>query len=287
MTKDYIGRFAPSPTGLLHAGSLVAALASFIDAKAHHGQWLIRIEDVDESRCKKEWADGILSVLEQLEMKSDGPILWQSQRKSRYAEILQSLIDSRHAYGCSCTRHSIEENNRQKGLPLHYYPGICRNGTHGRPARSLRIRTSDEVVGFTDRRCGSFSENLERDVGDFVIKRADGLWAYQLAVVVDDAEQGITDVVRGEDLLDNTPRQIFLQRKLGYPTPQYLHIALALDGHGQKLSKQTHAPAIDNEDPLELLNAAAIHLGLGSLNAKTPQAFYAAAQEYWAEKYLY
>lgn len=156
----------------------------------------------------------------------------------------------------------------------------------GRPARSLRIRTSDEVVGFTDRRCSYFSENLERDVGDFVIKRADGLWAYQLAVVVDDAEQGITDVVRGEDLLDNTPRQIFLQRKLGYPTPQYLHIALALDGHGQKLSKQTHAPAIDNEDPLELLNAAAIHLGLGSLNAKTPQAFYAAAQEYWTEKYL-
>ena len=159
-------------------------------------------------------------------------------------------------------------------------------GTHGRPARSLRIRTSDEVVGFTDRRCSFFSENLERDVGDFVIKRADGLWAYQLAVVVDDAEQGITAVVRGEDLLDNTPRQIFLQRKLGYPTPQYLHIALALDGHGQKLSKQTHAPAIDNEDPLELLNAAAIHLGLGSLNAKTPQAFYAAAQEYWTEKYL-
>ena len=162
------------------------------------------------------------------------------------------------------------------------------------PASAATERTADrlgrfacEVVGFTDRRCGSFSENLERDVGDFVIKRADGLWAYQLAVVVDDAEQGITDVVRGEDLLDNTPRQIFLQRKLGYPTPQYLHIALALDGHGQKLSKQTHAPAIDNEDPLELLNAAAIHLGLGSLNAKTPQAFYAAAQEYWAEKYLY
>ena len=147
--------------------------------------------------------------------------------------------------------------------------------------------TFDEVVSFDDRRCGHFSENLEHDVGDFVVKRADGLWAYQLAVVVDDAQQGVTDIVRGEDLLNNTPRQIYLQRKLGLSIPQYLHIALALDAHGQKLSKQTHAPAIDNEDPMDLLNAAALHLGLGALGAKTPQAFYAAAQKSWAERYLH
>ncbi len=285
--RAYCGRFAPSPTGPLHFGSLVCALASFLDARAHNGTWLIRIEDIDPPRDAPGADQAILKTLARLGMTSDIPVVRQSQRYALYEEALRRLSQQGLVYGCACSRKEIAAVQTELGLPSHVYPGICRNGTHGRPARSLRIRTSNEVVGFTDRRCGSFSENLERDVGDFVIKRADGLWAYQLAVVVDDAEQGITDVVRGEDLLDNTPRQIFLQRKLGYPTPQYLHIALALDGHGQKLSKQTHAPAIDNEDPLELLNAAAIHLGLGSLNAKTPQAFYAAAQEYWAEKYLY
>ena len=285
--RAYCGRFAPSPTGPLHFGSLVCALASFLDARAHNGTWLIRIEDIDPPRDVPGADQAILKTLARLGMTSDIPVVRQSQRYALYEEALRRLSQQGLVYGCACSRKEIAAVQTELGLPSHVYPRHLpqRNArqtgsvaSHPNLQRSCRFHRSSLRL---------FSENLERDVGDFVIKRADGLWAYQLAVVVDDAEQGITDVVRGEDLLDNTPRQIFLQRKLGYPTPQYLHIALALDGHGQKLSKQTHAPAIDNEDPLELLNAAAIHLGLGSLNAKTPQAFYAAAQEYWAEKYLY
>lgn len=284
MTENYIGRFAPSPTGLLHAGSLVAALASFIDAKAHHGQWLIRIEDIDETRCKKEWAEGILSVLNQLEMKSDGPILWQSQRKSRYAEILQSLIDSRHAYGCSCTRHSIEENNRQKGLPLHYYPGICRNEPQG-SIRVWRFKTEDKTISFSDRWMGSYSQNVEKCVGDFVIKRADGLFAYQLAVVVDDNDSCITDIVRGADLIDNTPRQLAIYRALGWNEPQYMHIPLVLNDSHEKLSKQGGAQPLGN-DLMTELNHAWVHLGFEAIDARDFADFYSRATLQWFNRFL-
>ena len=247
--RAYCGRFAPSPTGPLHFGSLVCALASFLDARAHDGTWLIRIEDIDPPRDIPGADEAIIRTLTRLGMVSDIPVVWQSRRYELYEQALGKLSHQGLVYGCACSRKEIATAQARLGLPSHVYPGTCRNGTHGKPARSLRVRTFDEVVSFDDRRCGHFSENLEHDVGDFVVKRADGLWAYQLAVVVDDAQQGVTDIVRGEDLLNNTPRQIYLQRKLGLSIPQYLHIALALDAHGQKLSKQTHAPAIDNEDP--------------------------------------
>ena len=195
--RAYCGRFAPSPTGPLHFGSLVCALASFLDARAHNGTWLIRIEDIDPPRDVPGADQAILKTLARLGMTSDVPVVWQSQRYALYEEALRRLIQQGLVYGCACSRKEIAAVQTELGLPSHVYPGICRNGTHGRPARSLRIRTSDEVVGFTDRRCGSFSENLERDVGDFVIKRADGLWAYQLAVVVDDAAQAAQDAIFG------------------------------------------------------------------------------------------
>lgn len=284
-SRPYRGRFAPSPTGALHFGSLVCALASFLDARAHEGSWLIRIEDIDPPRDVPGADKSIIETLSKLGMVSDEPIVWQSRRYDLYAQALAKLQAQGLIYGCACSRRDIAAAQTALGLNPHVYPGTCRNGTHGKPVRALRVRTDNTVIGFTDRRCGFFSENLERDVGDFIVRRADGLWAYQLAVVVDDADQGITDIVRGEDLLDNTPRQIYLQNKLEVPTPNYLHIALALDEHGTKLSKQTHAPAIDAEDPLKLLHAAANHLGLGSIGAKTPQAFYSAALEIWNETY--
>lgn len=285
IARAYRGRFAPSPTGPLHFGSLVCALASYLDARAHEGTWLIRIEDIDPPRDIPGADKAILETLARLEMISDEPVVWQSQRYDLYEQALQKLTNKGLVYGCACSRREILIAQQTLGLPAHVYPGTCRNGTNGRAARSLRVRTPDIEIAFSDRRCGRFVENLQRDVGDFVVKRADGLWAYQLAVVVDDADQGITDIVRGEDLLNNTPRQIYLQKVLDIPTPRYLHIALALDAHGAKLSKQTHAPAIQTEDPLALLEAASKHLGLGHIGAKTPQTFYAAAAKIWAEKY--
>lgn len=281
----YRGRFAPSPTGPLHFGSLVCALASYLDARAHQGIWLVRIEDIDPPRDVPGADRDILDTLAKLGMFSDEEVVWQSQRSERYEMALNQLVQAGLVYGCACSRRDIASAQLTLGLPAHVYPGTCRNGTHGKPARALRLRTTPDEISFVDRRCGRFSENLERDVGDFIIRRADALWAYQLAVVVDDAAQNITHIVRGEDLLENTPRQIYLQQKLGFHTPRYLHIALALDEHGAKLSKQTHAPAIRVEDPLALLQAAARHLGLGEIGAKTPQAFYAAAQEIWTSRY--
>lgn len=280
----YRGRFAPSPTGPLHFGSLVCALASYLDARAHNGTWIIRIEDIDPPRDVPGADKRIIDTLAALGMESDEPIVYQSRRGALYEKALEALKDKRVLYGCACSRREIAASQAALGLPAHVYPGTCRGGTAGRPVRALRVRTFSEEIAFEDRRCGRFAENLERDVGDFVVRRADGLWAYQLAVVADDADQGVTHVVRGADLLDNTPRQIYLQRLLGYPTPRYLHIALAVDENGSKLSKQTRAPAIGTDNPLELLHAAAVHLGLGALGAKTPQAFWSAAVGVWAEK---
>lgn len=284
MSEHYIGRFAPSPTGLLHAGSLVAALASYIDAKAHNGIWLIRIEDVDQTRCKAQWTEEILQVLKRLQMESDGPIVFQSQRSVRYAEVLEKLIESGKVYGCSCSRHSIEEANRKTGAPLHRYPGTCREGAKG-PIRSWRFKTDSAPISFTDRWCGQYTQNVEKEVGDFVVKRADGLFAYQLAVIVDDHDSGITDIVRGADLIDNTPRQIAIYESLGWTIPRYMHIPLVLNDRHEKLSKQGGArPLSDNL--MQELNCAWIHLGFEAIAADTFREFYDKAIACWRERFL-
>ena len=284
MTNQYIGRFAPSPTGRLHAGSLAAALASFIDARAHHGQWLIRIEDVDTGRCKKEWADDILQTLTALQMHSESEILWQSKRINRYTEVLNQLIDCSKAYGCSCTRLEIEKANEALGLKSNHYPGTCRTGAKG-AIRSWRFLTNHEKVSFTDRWLGEFSQDVESAVGDFVIKRADGLFAYQLAVVVDDHDCGVTDIVRGADLIDNTPRQIALMRALGWSVPRYMHIPLVLNDRHEKLSKQAGARPLGNDLMLELAHAWR-HLGFEEIRADSFEAFYQEASLQWANRFL-
>jgi glutamyl-Q tRNA(Asp) synthetase len=262
----YRGRFAPSPTGPLHAGSLVAALASWLDARAHGGEWLVRIEDVDTPRCAPGADARILAQLAELGLVPDAPPCWQSARSNRYQEALLGLLARDLAYPCGCTRAEIAGAQPAAARERHaelVYPGTCRDGLHGKPARAVRLRTQGAApVAWTDRRLGPQTQDVEHAVGDVVLKRADQLWAYQLAVVVDDADQGITHIVRGADLADNTPRQILLQRALGLPTPRYLHTPLVLGADGDKLSKQNGAEALDTRDPLAALNAAAQALGL-------------------------
>jgi glutamyl-Q tRNA(Asp) synthetase len=252
------GRFAPSPTGPLHFGSLVAALASACDARARGARWLVRIEDVDIPRSVPGAADDILRTLSRYGFAWDGPVERQSDRTPHYAAALRRLVDAGHAYPCACTRRELE------GAPLgpggeRIYPGTCREGVPAalapRPRRAFRVRVGDADVAFVDRLQGRQRQRLAIEVGDFVVKRADGLFAYQLAVVVDDAAQRVTDVVRGADLLASTPRQIHLARLLGCPVPTYLHVPVAIDREGQKLSKQTRAPALP-DDPLPALRAA-------------------------------
>ena len=295
----YVGRFAPSPTGPLHAGSLVAALASWLDARAHGGLWLVRLEDTDTSRCVPGAEHEILRQLAALGLMPDAPPWRQSTRGAAYAAALQRLVDAGLAYPCGCSRREIDDALAAAGRrpPRHgerVYPGTCRperGGLKGKPARAWRLAVGGAyapvVVRWHDRRLGEQQQNVTAEVGDFVLKRADGPWAYQLAVVVDDAEQGITDVVRGEDLADNTPRQIVLQRLLGLPTPRYLHTPLVLDARGEKLSKQTGAVALDVTSPLAPLRAAAAVLGLGD---PAPAAcdgadWLAAAVAAWAERW--
>jgi len=292
----YRGRFAPSPTGPLHAGSLVAALASWLDARAHGGRWLVRLEDVDTPRCVPGADQLILRQLAACGLMPDDPPLWQSQRGAAYEQALDQLAAGGRAYPCGCTRQDIARALAAAGhaRPRHgelVYPGTCRHGLNGRAARAWRFLTSnnepnrplaqagpahlainsvalsrlpeaDADVCWHDRRLGPQRQNVGREVGDFVLKRADGLWAYQLAVVVDDAAQGITDIVRGQDLADNTARQILLQRALGLPPPRYLHTPLVLGANGEKLSKQNGAQALDTAQPLLALNQAATMLGL-------------------------
>ncbi len=291
--SGYIGRFAPSPTGPLHAGSLVAALASWLDARAHSGRWLVRIEDVDTPRCVPGADQVILQQLQACSLMPDEPPVWQSARTTLYRQALDTLIDKGLAYPCACSRKDIETVLERSGSPRPrhgelVYPGTCRAGLGGRTARAWRLRTdipafymlnrppdhveyaqpaidsiANQTIDWHDRRLGDQQQNVAEQVGDFVLYRADGLFAYQLAVVVDDAAQGITDVVRGEDLADNTARQIVLQRALGLPTPRYLHTPLVLGENGEKLSKQNGAQALDLSDPLGALNEAAAVLGLG------------------------
>jgi glutamyl-Q tRNA(Asp) synthetase len=267
----YRGRFAPSPTGPLHAGSLVAALASWLDARAHGGKWLVRIEDVDQPRCIPGADQTILQQLAACGLFPDEVPVWQSQRSSLYQQTLDQLISHDQAYPCACSRKDIEQTLHALGRdkPRHgelVYPGTCRDGLHGKAGRAWRFRTETcRVTYWTDRRLGAQEQDVSVEVGDFVMQRADGLFAYQLAVVVDDAAQGITHIVRGEDLTDNTARQILLQQALGYPTLQYLHTPLVLAADGQKLSKQNGAQALDTGTPeaaLTALNRATRVLGL-------------------------
>ncbi len=273
--QPYIGRFAPSPSGPLHAGSLVAALASWLDARAHGGRWLVRIEDADGPRCVPGAAEVILHQLARCGLLPDEAPWVQSTRSAAYEQALAHLRAQGLAYDCGCTRREVHEALVQAGAPLQrngelVYPGTCRTGLAGRLARAARLLTKrgglDLTLQWTDRRLGLLQQNITTEVGDFVLRRADGLWAYQLAVVVDDAAQGVTHVVRGEDLADNTPRQLLLQRDLALPAPHYLHTPLVLAADGQKLSKQNGAQALaldDDAAALRALQAAACVLGLG------------------------
>ncbi len=268
MGASYIGRFAPSPTGPLHAGSLVAALASWLDARAHDGRWLVRMEDVDTPRCVPGADQLILQQLATCGLMPDEAPLWQSQRSALYQAALAQLVHAGQAYACTCSRKDIEAVHAARGLARGrftelVYPGTCRDGPTqpGRP-QAWRLRVPHGTVHWHDRRLGAQQQDVATAVGDFVLQRADGLWAYQLAVVVDDAAQGITHVVRGADLADNTARQIVLQRALGMPLPLYLHVPLVLGANGEKLSKQNGAAALDLADPLAALNTAALRLGL-------------------------
>jgi glutamyl-Q tRNA(Asp) synthetase len=282
----YCGRYAPSPTGPLHAGSLVAALASWLDARAHGGRWLLRIEDLDRPRCPAGTDALILQQLAACALIPDQAPIWQSSRDARYEQALQSLLTTGQAYACGCTRRDIEAALAARGV-LHErfaerpYPGTCRQGLQGKAARATRFLASG-TVSWLDRRLGSHTQDVAAEVGDFVLKRADGLWAYQLAVVVDDAAQGITHIVRGADLADNTARQILLQRALGASTPVYLHTPLVLGGDGHKLSKQNGAAALDLRQPVAALQAAAQVLGLPPFHAASPTAWLAAAVPAWA-----
>ncbi|WP_173865154.1 tRNA glutamyl-Q(34) synthetase GluQRS [Thiohalocapsa sp. ML1] len=255
------GRFAPSPTGPLHFGSLVAALGSFADARSGAGEWLVRIEDLDRTREVPGAADGMLRTLEAFGLHWDGPVLYQRLRTDAYAAALERLVAQGLCYPCGCTRREIALRARP-GLEGPIYPGTCRNGLPpGRAARSVRLRTTHASIRFADAILGPQTQDVAEVVGDFVLRRADGIHAYQLAVVVDDAEQGITNVVRGADLLASTPRQILLQRHLGLPKPVYAHLPLALGADGRKLSKSLAALPVDAARPLPALLAAWRFLG--------------------------
>ena len=268
----YIGRFAPSPTGPLHLGSLAAACASYLDAKAVGGEWLIRMEDVDTTRNVPGSDRHILEQLKQFGFVWDRPVLYQTSRNRVYEAVLQRLQHMTAAFPCVCSR-------KETG-PL--YPGTCRDGlAAGSVARSWRVLAPHTNITFTDRVYGRITQNLATEVGDFVVKRADDQFAYQLAVVVDDAEQGVTHIVRGADLLDSTPRQIYLQRLLGYSQPSYLHIPLVTNHAGEKLSKQTRAPAVEGGDRHALRTALA-HLGLDVREA-SPADMLRVATEQWGQ----
>jgi glutamyl-Q tRNA(Asp) synthetase len=284
----YRGRFAPSPTGPLHRGSLIAAMASYLDARAHEGQWLVRIEDIDEARSIAGATESILQCLQAFGMQWDDEVVWQSRRKHLYQAAFEAL--RAHVYACGCTRREIADSRiGVAGDGAAVYPGTCRHGlAKGKAARAWRLRVPNGTEGrirFEDRWFGVVEQDLASEVGDFVLKRADGFWAYQLAVVVDDAAQGVTHVVRGADLLDSTPRQIYLQRLLGVPTPSYLHVPVLTNAAGEKLSKQTGAQALDLAKPLDELMHAARFLKLSVNRPSSIQDFWAQALEIWANRF--
>jgi glutamyl-Q tRNA(Asp) synthetase len=263
-------------------------MASYLDAKAQRGRWLVRIEDVDEARSVTGAAEAILDLLQRLGMHWDGEVVWQSRRTELYRNAAATIAS--HTYACGCNRREIADSSlgvAPDGAAI--YPGTCRHGiAPGKAARSLRVRVPEveaDLVSFTDRLAGPVHQHLASEAGDFVLERADGFWSYQLAVVVDDAQQGVTDVVRGADLIDSTPRQIYLQRLLGVPTPRYLHVPVVRNAAGEKLSKQTGAPALDPRDEAEalaVLHGAAERLGLSVAPARSVAGFWQAAIPAWA-----
>jgi len=291
VNRPYVGRFAPSPSGPLHLGSLVAALASWLDARAHGGRWLLRIEDVDTPRTVAGAAEVIMAQLRALGLHWDGEILWQSRRGAAYQQAFDTLAARGLVYGCGCTRREIADSSlRGPGPALdgeRPYPGTCRHGLPpGRQARAWRLRVPAGVERFTDRWLGPQEQDVAQAVGDFVLRRADGLWAYQLAVVVDDAAQGITDIVRGADLLSSTARQRVLARLLDAAPPRVMHVPLVVDpATGLKLSKQNGAAPLDSAQPLAMLARAWQALGFEPCAAAEPAAFLAQATGQWAARF--
>jgi len=281
----YRGRFAPSPSGPLHFGSLVAAVGSYLDALTHDGVWLVRMEDVDAPRTVPGAADDILRTLEAFGFAWDGEVLWQSRRLEAYAAALETLKAAGQAYPCACSRREIADSaTRPARDGGHVYPGTCRAGLPaGVPPRAWRLRVNDAPLSFVDRVQGAQEQSLAHDVGDFVLLRADGQFAYQLAVVVDDAMQGITHVVRGADLLDSTQRQIWLQQCLGFATPSYAHLPVVTNAAGEKLSKQTLAQPVRAGD-VDALCSALDFLGQHpptELHRATLSEFWAWARAHW------
>ena len=280
----YIGRFAPSPTGLLHIGSLLTAVASYADARAHQGKWLVRIEDLDPPREMPGAAADILRTLEAFGFEWDGEVVYQSRRYDLYQDTLDHLKAAELVYPCYCSRKDWQAAAAQ-GADGFVYNGRCRrpeDRPHTDKPPAWRIRVNDETIGFDDGIVGHYAQNLARDIGDFVLLRADGFWAYQLAVVADDADQGITHIVRGQDLLVSTPRQIYLQRSLGFATPHYAHLPLLVNKHGQKWSKQTLAPALDENHKEQLLRQVLQYLNLPPApEVSRPQALLSWAIEHW------
>lgn len=270
----YCGRFAPSPTGHLHFGSLVAALGSYLQARHRGGQWLLRVEDIDPPREVPGSANSIIQSLTRLGMNADGAVVWQSQRRTAYWQALQQLMEDGHAYWCGCSRAQIPA-----GKP---YPGTCRNGlAENVDKRAIRVKVDDRQITFHDLLHGQQSENLNETCGDFVIWRADDLPAYQLAVVVDDAFQGINEVVRGKDLLSSTARQVHLQRLLQMPTPEYVHLPLVTGPDGKKLSKRLHSDPINTGQPLQVLSSALTALGQDCPDTPDPAEWWQQASEGW------
>ncbi len=280
--SGYRGRFAPTPSGPLHRGSLAAALASWLDARANQGKWLIRIENIDLPRERVGAAQLQLRELARFGMVSDEPVLFQDSRFPAYGSALQQLRDANLTFDCDCSRS--RRPPPAAGATEATYPGTCRNRGALDDA-AVRFRVSPGRVGFEDRACGWFEHDVEKAVGDFVVHRRDGIWAYQLAVVVDDAFQAITDVVRGSDLLDNTPRQILLQRALGFPTPRYLHIPLVCDASGKKLSKHDGSEPLLDADVLVELERAWHHLGFAHSGARSVEQFQLHAVDAWRQRW--
>ena len=292
--QRYRGRFAPSPTGPLHAGSLVAALASWLDARAHQGTWLVRMEDVDTARCSAAAGHTILAQLAACGLTSDEAVLWQSSRFAAYETALHTLAAASAVYACRCSRSVIARQLSQEGADLgrhqdRVYPGTCRDlQLKIQPGLAVRYRVAPAKLAWQDRRLGPQTQEVARCVGDFVLKRSDGMWAYQLAVVVDDAAQGITHVVRGEDLADNTPRQILLQQSLQAPALIYMHTPLVLGENAEKLSKQNGAKSLETDTPaqaLAALNAAAQSLGLPPATTSDAASARASWVNAWRERF--
>lgn len=282
--NQYRGRFAPSPTGPLHIGSLIAAVGSYLEARSHGGKWLVRMEDLDPPREIPGAADQILRTLEAYGFEWDESVRYQSRQHESYETALDTLKRDGLLYPCGCTRKEIADSVLF-GIEGPVYPGTCRQGlAEGKIPRAWRIRVEDREIGFEDGVQGTITQNLSQDIGDFVLKRADGFYAYQLAVVVDDAEQGITHIVRGADLLDSTPRQIYLQQKLHLPTPTYMHLPVAANDAGEKLSKQTLASPLSLNAITPALYQALQFLGQHpptDLSQSDPETLWAWAKLHW------